>query len=157
VAIQAFVRPRRVIPADVKVASVRGSGYACATASRLARVAGQAVLLSVIYLACSAIVEVLRIPVPSSLLALLLLLVLLTTGLLRPAHVEEIASFLLRHLTFFFVPFTVGLMAQSALLASAGAALLVSLIVAAGVGIVVAGLAAQAAAHWTGARYAADR
>jgi holin-like protein len=114
-------------------------------------------LLGVIYLACSAIVDVLRIPVPSSLLSLLLLLVLLTTGLLRLEHVEELARFLLRHLTFFFVPFTVGLMAQSALLASAGAALLVSLIVAAGVGIVVAGLAAQAAIHWTGARYADDQ
>jgi hypothetical protein len=104
VAIQALIRPRRVLPAFVKVAAVRGSGYVCPTAARLAHVAGQAVLLSVIYLTCSEIVGVLRIPVPSNLLALLLLLVLLTTGLLRPAHVEELASFLLSHLSFFFVP-----------------------------------------------------
>jgi holin-like protein len=83
--------------------------------------------------------------------------VLLTTGLLRLAHVEELSTFLLRHLSFFFVPFMVGLLAQGALLASAGIALLVSLIVAAGVGIVVAGLAAQAAIRWTGSPHADDR
>jgi holin-like protein len=157
VVMQPSTRPTCVSLAFVKVAAVRGNGYAGASAARLAHVAGQAALLSVIYLACSAIVEVLRVPVPSNLLALLLLLVLLTTGLLRLGHVEELACFLLRHLAFFFVPFMVGLVAQGALLASAGAALLVSLIVAAGVGIVVAGLAAQATVRWTGAVYADDR
>ena len=156
-AIQPLIRPVHALPAFAKAASVRGGTSAWATAARLARVAGQAVLLSLIYLASSTIVELLRIPVPSNLLALLLLLVLLTTGLLRLAHVEELSTFLLRHLSFFFVPFMVGLLAQGALLASAGIALLVSLIVAAGVGIVVAGLAAQAAIRWTGSPHADDR
>jgi holin-like protein len=155
VAIQPFLRPMHALPAFARVA--RGSGYASTTAPRFARVAGQAALLSLIYLASSTLVELLRIPVPSNLLALLLLLVLLTSGLLRLAYVEELSTFLLRHLSFFFVPFMVGLLAQGPLLASAGVALLVSLIVAAGVGIVVAGLAAQAVIHWTGARYADDR
>lgn len=66
-------------------------------------------------------------------------------------------TFLLRHLTFFFVPFTVGLLAQTALLAGSGTALLVSLTVAIGIGIVVAGLAAQAAVRWTGASHADHR
>jgi len=157
VVIQPFSRPMHALPAFAKVASVRGSGYVCATSARLARVAGQAVLLGLIYLASSTIVELLHIPVPSNLLALLLLLVLLSTGLLRLAHVQELSTFLLRHLSFFFVPFMVGLLAQGALLASAGVALLGSLIVAAGVGIVVGGLAAQAAINWTGAPHADDR
>jgi holin-like protein len=157
VAIQSFIRPMHAVPALAKVASVGGTGYARAKSARLARLAGQAVLLSLIYLASSTLVELLRIPVPSNLLALLLLLVLLMSGLLRLAHVEELATFLLRHLSFFFVPFMVGLLAQGALLASAGVALLVSLILAAGVGIIVAGLAAQAASHWTGGSYADDR
>jgi holin-like protein len=125
--------------------------------SRLARLGAQAALLSLVYLASSTVVDALDVAVPSNLLALLVLLGLLSTGVLRPAHVEELTSFLLRHLTFFFVPFTVGLLAQGTLLASAGIALLVSLVVAAGLGIVVAGLAAQAVCHWQGAAHANDR
>jgi holin-like protein len=157
VAIQPFIRPMHALPAFARVACVRGSGYASTTAARFARVAGQAALLSLIYLAASTLVQLLRIPVPSNLLALVLLLVLLTGGLLRLEYVEELSTFLLRHLSFFFVPFMVGLLAQGPLLASAGVALLVSLVVAAGVGIVVAGLAAQAVIHRTGARHADDR
>jgi holin-like protein len=125
--------------------------------ARAARLAGQAALLSLIYLASSAIVDFLHVPVPGDLLALLLLLVLLTSGVLRLSYVEELATFLLRHLTFFFVPFTVGLLAQTALLATSGVALVLSLIVAIGIGIVVAGLAAQAAVRWTGGSHADHR
>lgn len=125
--------------------------------TRVARLAGQAGLLILIYLASSAIVDFVHVPVPSNLLALLMLFAFLRTGLLRLAHVEELATFLLRHLTFFFVPFMVGLLAQGPLLASAGAALLASLIVATGVGVVVAGVAAQAAVRATGASHADNR
>lgn len=159
-AIPAFIRLMPAKLAFAKGASVpgrRASSITAAQLMRVARLAGQAALLSSIFLVSSAIVDLLRIPVPSNLLALLLLLVLLMTGLLRLAYVEELATFLLRHLTFFFVPFTVGLLAQSALLSSTGAALLVSLIVATGVGIVVAGLAAQVAIRWTAAWHADNR
>jgi holin-like protein len=121
---------------------------------RLARLVGQAGLLSLIYIVSSMLVDALHLPLPGNLVALLLLLGLLSTGVLRPAHVEELGSFLLRHLTFFFVPFTVGLVAQGDLLASSGVALLASLAVAAGVGIIVAGLVAQA--FWRGAPRADD-
>jgi holin-like protein len=122
-----------------------------------AQLAAQAALLSVIYLLSSALVDTLHLAVPSNLLALLLLLGMLATGLLRPSHIEQLASFLLRHLTFFFVPFTVGLLAYGPLLANAGAILAASLVVAAAVGITVAGLAAQAVCHWRGAPHADDR
>jgi holin-like protein len=153
----AFIQLPHAQPALTRSASFLGNRARSIAAGRLvrpARLAGQAALLSLIYLASSALVDVLHIPVPSNLMALLLLLVLLATGLLRLAYVEELATFLLRHLTFFFVPFTVGLLAQGGLLAASGVALLVCLIVAIGVGIVVAGLAAQAAARWTGASHA---
>lgn len=122
-----------------------------------ARLAGQAALLSLIYLASSAIVDFVPIPVPSNLLALLMLLLFLLTGMLRLSHVEELGTFLLRHLTFFFVPFMVGLLALGPLLARAGVALLANLIVATGVGVVVAGLAAQAVVRAIGASHADNR
>jgi holin-like protein len=156
----ASIRQLPAQPAFARSAAVLGSRARSITTAQLvrgARLAGQAALLCLIYLASSALVDLVPIPVPSNLLALLLLLGLLTTGLLRLAYVEELATFLLRHLTFFFVPFMVGLLAQGGLLASSGVALLVCLIVAIGVGIVVAGLAAQAALCWTGAQHADTR
>jgi holin-like protein len=154
VTIHAFVGPKPVRAALSSALSLERRGEVSRALEHMAhaaRLAGQAALLSVIYFASSAVVDILQVPIPGNLLALLGLLVLLMTGLLRLAHVEELATFLLRHLTFFFVPFTVGLLAQGPLLASAGVALLVSLVVAAAVGIVVAGLAAQAASRWSGA------
>jgi holin-like protein len=152
VAIHTFLRPK-FRPAFARPLSLAGRGTGSPTAGYIAdvgRLAAQAILLSLIYLASSAILDVVRVPVPSNLLALVVLLVLLMIGVVPLNYVDQLATFLLRHLTFFFVPFMVGLIAQGDLLASSGAALLVSLVVAAAVGIIVAGLAAQAVSRWSG-------
>ncbi|MDO4171266.1 MAG: CidA/LrgA family protein [Prevotellaceae bacterium] len=50
------------------------------------------------------------IPVPSSIIGMLLLAAALRYRLVRPRHVEGVADFLVRNLGFFFVPAGVGVM-----------------------------------------------
>jgi holin-like protein len=85
----------------------------------------------------------LSLPVPGNLLGMLLL-GLLASGAVRMRWIEGSAALLLRHLAFFFVPITVGLMGFTTLLASAGAAILLTLIVSAAIGLCVAGFTSQA-------------
>ncbi len=47
------------------------------------------------------------IPVPASVLAMVLLFAALSLGLLRKQYVADTAQFLLRHITLFFIPFGV--------------------------------------------------
>jgi holin-like protein len=86
----------------------------------------------------------LSLPVPGNLLGMLLLLGLLASGAVRMRWIEGSAALLLRHLAFFFVPITVGLMGFTTLLASDGAAILLTLIVSAAIGLCVAGFTSQA-------------
>jgi holin-like protein len=83
------------------------------------------------------------LPLPANLVGLLLLVLLLGTGVVRPADLHESAALVARHLAFVFIPFVVGLMAWGALLAAGGALLALSLLGSAVLGIAVAGLAAQ--------------
>jgi len=47
------------------------------------------------------------IPVPASVLAMVLLFAALSLSLIRKQYVEDTAKFLLRHITLFFIPFGV--------------------------------------------------
>jgi holin-like protein len=90
-----------------------------------------------------AVAAALHLPLPGSLVAMLFLLGLLVTGLVRLPWVEASALLLTRHLAFFFIPLTVGLLGFGELFLDNGPAILVTLIVSAGIGIGVAGLASQ--------------
>jgi holin-like protein len=81
---------------------------------------------------------------------MLMLFALLTSGVIRLEWVEAGASLLVRHLAFFFIPTTVGLMAFGDLFVSHGVAIVVTLIVSAAIGICVAGLTSQALTRWRG-------
>lgn len=50
------------------------------------------------------------IPVPSSIIGMLLLTLALKVKIIKPRHVDKIADFLVHNLGFFFVPAGVGLM-----------------------------------------------
>lgn len=54
----------------------------------------------------------LQLPIPGNLIGMLLLLVLLCTKVIKLEHVETVSTFLLDHLSFFFIPAGVGLMAS---------------------------------------------
>ena len=56
------------------------------------------------------IVWLIGIPVPSSILGMLMLTASLQVGVVKPRHVERVANFLVHNLGFFFVPAGVGLM-----------------------------------------------
>jgi holin-like protein len=89
------------------------------------------------------IAEALQLPLPGNLLGMLVLLSLLATGLVPLRWVESSASVLIRHLGFFFVPITVGLMGLGEFFLDNGVAILITLVVSAVIGISVAGLSSQ--------------
>ena len=107
--------------------------------SLVAQVAG----LFVINKAGYVIADALHLPVPGNLLGMLFLLLLLGTGLVPVRWIEASAALLLRHLAFFFVPITVGLIGFADVFRDNGPAILVTLVTSAAAGIFVAGLSSQ--------------
>ena len=85
----------------------------------------------------------LGLPVPGNLLGMLFLLVLLVFGVVPLRWIEASASLLTRHLAFFFIPITVGLMGFADVFLADGPAILVTLVLSAAAGICVVGLSAQ--------------
>ena len=85
----------------------------------------------------------LGLPVPGNLLGMLFLLVLLVSGVVPLRWIEASASLLTRHLAFFFIPITVGLMGFADVFLADGPAILVTLVLSAAAGICVVGLSAQ--------------
>ena len=105
-----------------------------------AQIAGLLLVNQAGYAAASAF----HLPVPGNLLGMLFLLALLVSGTVPLRWFETTASFLIRHLAFFFIPITVGLMGFADLFVSNGAAILLTLVLSAALGIYLAGLVAQA-------------
>jgi holin-like protein len=95
------------------------------------------------YLAATA----LHLPLPGNLVGMLFLLALLRSGLIPQAWIEETSSILTRHLAFFFIPITVGLMGYSRLLVDSGVAVIGTLLSSAAIGICASGFLAQALVH----------
>lgn len=89
------------------------------------------------------IVRHLDLPLPGGVVGMLLLLLLLTNGVLSLHRVEKVADLLVRHLSFFFIPIAVGLMAYGELLRSSGISLLLVLAISASVGLAVTGFVSQ--------------
>ena len=50
------------------------------------------------------------LPLPGSVISMILLLILLLTGLLKPHHIREKSDFLLQNMAFFFIPAGVGIL-----------------------------------------------
>ena len=108
-----------------------------------ALVAAQIAGLLLLNQAGYAAVSVLHLPVPGNLVGMLFLLALLVSGAVPLRWFEASASFLIRHLAFFFIPITVGLMGFADLFVANGAAILLTLVLSAALGIYLAGLVAQ--------------
>ena len=88
-------------------------------------------------------VEKIALPIPGNLIGMVALYALLALGIVRLAWFEAAGSFLIRHLAFFFVPITVGLMDAGGLFATHGFAILLILAASAGIGILLAGWVSQ--------------
>lgn len=63
-----------------------------------------------------AVSMLLPIPIPASVISMMLLLGLLLKGWLKLGHIEDVGKFLLSNMAFFFVPIGVSMMEHSALL-----------------------------------------
>ena len=65
-----------------------------------------------ICIAGSVVTRFLPVPFPASVAAMILLLILLGTGLLKLHQIEQTADFLLQNMAFFFIPAAVGIAAD---------------------------------------------
>ena len=91
----------------------------------------------------SIIVQWLHLPIPGNVLGMILLFILLLTGVIKLNWVDQASSFLLKHLVFFFIPITVGIMTLGPMFLENGLSLIVILIISAILGMVVTGGSAQ--------------
>ncbi|QNU68173.1 CidA/LrgA family protein [Ruminiclostridium herbifermentans] len=60
--------------------------------------------------------RVVHIPLPGSIIGMILLFICLLFGLIKLEMIEEISKFLLDHLAFFFIPAGVGLIAYAGII-----------------------------------------
>jgi holin-like protein len=105
---------------------------------------GQLALLWAIYAASSWVVRTFALPVPANVLGVLTLFALLCLGVVKMKHVELAADFLLKHLVFFFVPITAGLLDWGGVFADYGLALGVAIVVSSALALFVTGRLSQA-------------
>lgn len=88
----------------------------------------------------------LHIPIPGSVIGMVLLFILLSFGIVKVKHLQEISDFLLGNLAFFFVPLGVGLLGAVGILKGSWWQILLLVLVSTILVIVVTGLTAQALA-----------
>jgi holin-like protein len=119
------------------------TGRSRALVLRACCLASQFLILWLAFVAGTLVVQLHQLRLPGNLVGMLLLFLLLATGIVRPAQVQEVADFLLRHLAFFFIPLAVGLMTWDSLFATQGIVLGLSLVGSTIVGLASAGLAAE--------------
>lgn len=91
---------------------------------RLAVIVGQVLFLSFIGVVGNFLQQWLNLPLPGTLVGMLLLFVLLLTGIVKLEHVEQGAAILISELLLFFIPSAIGVIQYTQLFGSTGAMLL---------------------------------
>jgi len=99
----------------------------------------------------------LSIPIPGNVIGMLLLLLLLCSRALRPEWIDSGGGLLLKHLAFFFIPITVGLMELADVFRGSWPWLLGVVVISTAVGILAAGFSAQALSFFGKNHVPADR
>ncbi|MBN6188878.1 CidA/LrgA family protein [Aneurinibacillus sp. BA2021] len=87
--------------------------------------------------------DTLQLPVPGNAIGMVLLFILLATGVVRLAWIEQAATFLIRHLAFFFIPVAVGLMNFGGLFTASGPSILIAIIASTAIGMLCTGWVSQ--------------
>jgi holin-like protein len=75
---------------------------------KMVRYLAQFITILFIYLFGNVLVAWLQMPVPGSIIGMVLLFIALLTGLIKLDWIEDIAQLHIKHLTLLFIPFTVG-------------------------------------------------
>ncbi|OIK11563.1 murein hydrolase regulator LrgA [Bacillus sp. MUM 116] len=104
----------------------------------------QLLILVLIYQLGNWIVHVSHLKIPGNVLGLMILLVLLWLKIIKIDQIELVAGFLLKHLGFFFIPISVGLMTLGSNLLHKGLYFLLILVISAFIGLLTAGKTTQA-------------
>lgn len=81
--------------------------------------------------------------IPGSVIGLIIMFILLSTGILNPKFVETGASFMIKHLVLFFIPATVGILNFYHLFAGKGVLLIVITIISSLCVMIAAGYTSQ--------------
>jgi holin-like protein len=137
------VAARRIVHDRFDRVTTRFQG-GLAGALRTALIVGcQLVGLWALYLAGAWFVAMLDLPVPGNLMGLVALYALVSLRVVKAAWFEPLASGLIKHLAFFFIPITVGLIDVAGFLFSHAVAIAAALFASAAVGILLAGMVSQ--------------
>jgi len=83
------------------------------------------------------------LPIPASVLGMVILFLLLASGIVKVRYIEMAASFLNRHLGFFFVPIAVGLMDFGGLMKTSGLQIFIMIAGSTAVGLLLTGSLTQ--------------
>jgi holin-like protein len=83
------------------------------------------------------------LPIPGTLVGMLILYALLSVGAVKVVWLDAAGTLLVKHLAFFFIPIAVGVMNMAGLLASHGMGITLTLIASAVIGIGLSGSVAQ--------------
>lgn len=104
----------------------------------------QMLILISIYQIGNLSVRIFHLPIPGNVSGIIILFFLLWIGIIKIDHIEMAAGWLLKHLSFFFIPISVGLMTLGPVFVTKGVSFLFVLIVSAFIGLLSAGKATQA-------------
>lgn len=85
----------------------------------------------------------LALPVPGNVMGMLLLLFFLLTGIIKLSMIEDVSNFMLKHLSFFFVPAAVGLITCFSILEGKWLALTIISVVSTAIIAVTTGITVQ--------------
>ncbi|WP_244906715.1 CidA/LrgA family protein [Neobacillus soli] len=100
-------------------------------------------IIIVIYQLGNQIAQFFQLKVPGNVIGIVILFVLLWMGVIKTEQIEMAAGWLLKHLGFFFIPISVGLMTLGDILVNKGLYILFILMVSAFIGLLAAGKATQ--------------
>lgn len=103
----------------------------------------QILILMVIYQIGSEITRFFHLKIPGNVIGILLLLGLLWTRVLKVEQIDIASTWLLKHLSFFFIPIAVGLMTLGPIFLHKGVMILFVLVTSAFIGLLSAGKTTQ--------------
>ncbi|SHH86891.1 CidA/LrgA family protein [Sporanaerobacter acetigenes] len=88
----------------------------------------------------------LGLPIPSTVIGMIILLICLLSGVIKLEMIEEVSKFLLDHLIFFFIPAGVGIMTSVDMIGDKWLSILIVIVLSTIITMVVTGLTVQALA-----------
>lgn len=115
--------------------------------NRLANMAVQVGGLWLISAGCNWLAQSYHLPIPGNVIGLIVLFLALMTGVVKLSWFDTGGGILTKHLAFFFIPITVGLMGFGSTFATAGIALAATLVLSGVVGLLAAAYTAQLLAN----------